>query len=127
MIRLYLDDIRKMPQGFTHCVRSFAEFKAFIETNGCPEFISFDHDLGACEVCMSGMDAEEWLIKSNGQSMPHCSHVGTGLDCVKWLVDKDIDYPGFMPKGFAYACHSANPAGRKNILSYLDSYFGQKA
>ena len=42
--KLYLDDIRPIPFGFVG-VCSYLEFVTFIEQNGLPNFISFDHDL----------------------------------------------------------------------------------
>ena len=57
-----------------------------------PTLICFDHDLG-----------EE----------------KTGFDCVKFLVEfcdkNNIELP-------ICTCHSSNPVGRENILSYINSY-----
>lgn len=72
-------------------VRSYDEFVAWIETNGLPDFISFDHDLGL---------PEEQTEELNGMS------------CAKWLVnyclDNDLKLPDFV-------VHSSNPAGARNI------------
>lgn len=57
-----------------------------------PELVCFDHDLG-----------EE----------------KTGFDCAKFLVEVCMKHNLPLP---AYTCHSSNPAGRENILSYLNSY-----
>lgn len=71
--------------------------KKMISTNGCPTFISFDHDLGE--------DKE------------------TGMDLVKWMVELDLDSEGkFIPEDFDFQVHSANPIGKKNIESLLSSY-----
>lgn len=69
MKKLYLDDLRMIPEGF-FCVRSYAEFVIFIKINGLPDFISFDHDLGLEE---------------------------SGFDCAKWLVDYCLDYNKKLP------------------------------
>lgn len=45
MKKLYLDDLRSVPKGFI-LVRSYTEFIFYIQQNGLPDFISFDHDLG---------------------------------------------------------------------------------
>ncbi len=45
-IKLYLDDIRDLPDSSYTLVRSYEEDIAFIKANGIPSFISFDHDLG---------------------------------------------------------------------------------
>ena len=44
-MNLYLDDLRSTPENFER-VYDYDEFVNFINKNGVPEFISFDHDLG---------------------------------------------------------------------------------
>ena len=58
MQKLYLDDLRPIPQDFVG-LRSYTEFVAYIEANNLPDFISFDHDLGIEE---SGYDCAKWLV-----------------------------------------------------------------
>lgn len=70
MQKLYLDDLRPIPQGFVG-VRSYTEFVVYIETKGFPDFISFDHDLGLEE---------------------------SGYDCAKWLVDYCLDHNLQLPE-----------------------------
>lgn len=67
----------------------------YIEKNGCPDFISFDNDLQR--------DLE-------------------GLDLAKWLIEKDLDYPGFIPKDFKFFVHSQNIIAKEKIYSRLDQY-----
>jgi len=74
-------------------VKNFSEFKLYIETNGLPEAICFDHDLG--------------------------DDTPSGYDCSKWLVDYCIDNNLKLPK---WNCQSANPVGKKNIDSLLINY-----
>lgn len=57
-----------------------------------PALVCFDHDLG-----------EE----------------KSGMDCAKYLVNFCIENNLELPQ---YTCHSSNPVGRENILSYLNSY-----
>lgn len=59
MTRLFLDDLRTVPNGFVG-VTSYKEFTDFILKNGLPDFISFDHDLGLEE---SGYDCAKWLVE----------------------------------------------------------------
>lgn len=69
MIKLYLDDLRPIPDGFVG-VRSYADFVAYITQKGLPNFISFDHDLGLQE---SGFDCAKWLVNyclDNGKPTP---------------------------------------------------------
>ena len=79
-------------------VKNYSEFCAWLNNAVYdpavlwPTLVCFDHDLG-----------EE----------------KTGFDCVKFLVDfcdkNNIELP-------ACTCHSSNPVGRENILSYINSY-----
>jgi hypothetical protein len=91
--KLYLDDIRNpKSEGWT-IVRNFEDFVDYINKNGLPDEISFDHDLG--------------------------EDVKTGYDCAKWLCEycwmNGIPIP-------PYNVHSANPVGRDNIIGTLKSY-----
>lgn len=67
----------------------------YIERNGCPNFISFDNDL------MRELE---------------------GVDLAKWLVEKDMDDPSFLPKDFNFFVHSQNPIAKEKIYSYLGQY-----
>jgi hypothetical protein len=46
MKKLYLDDIRTPKTKGWDIVRSYDEFVKWIEENGLPDKLSFDHDLG---------------------------------------------------------------------------------
>lgn len=86
-MRVYLDDVRPTPEGFTHRAETAAEAIAFLET-GNVTFISFDHDLGE---------------PANG----------TGHDVALWIEAQtysDNTWP--FPD---YVIHSANPVGAHNI------------
>lgn len=71
----------------------------YMEREGCPSFISFDNDLQR--------DLE-------------------GIDLAKWLVEKDLDNPGFIPHDFQFFVHSQNIAAKKAIYSYLGQYLEQR-
>lgn len=71
----------------------------YIERNGCPNFISFDNDL------MRELE---------------------GIDLAKWLVEKDMDDPNFLPKDFNFFVHSQNPIAKEKIYSYLGQYLDFK-
>lgn len=104
--KLYLDDLRDVPEDFECFVRSYKHGVEFVKRYGIPHFISFDHDLGEDE---------------NGNLLP------TGYDFAKWLVETDMDnmYGGF-PENFSFNVHSANPVGKENIESYLNNYLKYK-
>ena len=98
MNKLFIDDIRNPATNDFAIVRSAADAYEFMEAFGCPDFISFDHDLGE-------------------------SDAPTGFDVAKWMVDRDLDTGGkFIPANFDYYVHSANPVGAANITGLLDNY-----
>lgn len=101
-IRLFLDDVRIPTESGYAVVRSYNDAINFLQDRGCPDFISFDHDLG---------DADEL----------------TGLDVVKWMIERDLNNNGeFIPENFTYKVHSSNPPGADNIDGLLKSYLHHK-
>jgi len=90
-MNLYLDDLRSTPENFER-VYDYDEFVNFINKNGVPEFISFDHDLGEGK---------------------------TGFDCAKFLVEFCLDN-GVLEINFQV--HSQNPVGKENIEKLLDNF-----
>lgn len=102
-MKLFLDDERFPPgtgEGWT-IVRTMGEAVAYMDANGCPPFISFDHDLG---------DGEP-----------------TGYDLINWMIERDLDEAGaFIPADFDFYVHSQNPTGRDNINLKLKPYLAQR-
>ena len=95
-MRIYIDDERTPKTNFDKVLRTSQEAIDFIKTNGCPEYISFDHDLG-------GED--------------------TSIPVVDFIIDSDLNLKGeFIPKNFEFNVHSANPVGAKNIAGKLSRY-----
>ncbi|HEX5152568.1 MAG TPA: cyclic-phosphate processing receiver domain-containing protein [Parafilimonas sp.] len=74
-------------------VNSYNDFINWIEQNGLPSIISFDHDLAEAE--KSGMDAAKWLVN--------------------YCLEKDLPLPRCI-------VHSMNPVGAENIKALLNSY-----
>ncbi|MCT7523251.1 hypothetical protein N5T57_09975 [Aliarcobacter cryaerophilus] len=99
--KLYLDDVRKLPDDSYYLVRTYEEAVNYVKENGIPSFISFDHDLG--------LDENKQLAK-------------TGFDFAKWLVEMDIDNIFLFPENFSFYVHSSNSVGKENIHSYLTNY-----
>lgn len=93
-MKMFIDDLRKAPNDYIVC-RSSKEAISFVKENGCPEFISFDHDLG-------GED--------------------TSMIFVDWLINAALDGSVSIPDGFDYWIHSANPIGAKNIEIKLGNF-----
>lgn len=91
-----------MPDGFGFCWKSFGEAIHWMSQYGCPNFISFDHDLG-------------------NEQFP--GFFRSGMDVAKWIVNRDQEMNGrFIPNNFDFIVHSSNPAGAANIASYLSQY-----
>ena len=107
---LFLDDIREPEHAYEYTkqeiflkqkwevVRNFDEFKSYIEKNGMPFFISFDHDL-ADEHYVQSVDYGSFKEK-------------TGYDCAKWLVEYCMSQGEQLPE---YQVHSMNPVGVQNM------------
>lgn len=114
-VKIFLDDIRKTPAGYIRTYTVLETIEMLKKYNGRVEILSLDHDLGACDECTGGRTAEEWLAESNGQSMPHCDHVGTGYKVVLWMEEQmHAAIPSFqLPEKIIV--HSANPVGRSNM------------
>lgn len=99
-MKLYIDDIRSPPSYFDALTKSSKETIEFMNNYGCPEFISFDHDLGGDDTSMS---------------------------IVHYMINKDLDTDGlFIPQGFSFEVHSANPVGANNITYLLNNYLKQR-
>jgi hypothetical protein len=126
--KLFLDDFRDPKDAITlvpsnynkfywendwDVVRNYGEFVDYIEENGLPEFISFDHDLGDTAM-------EEYFnnVVTNGTIDYDNIKEKTGLDCAKFLVEYCADENQPLPE---YLVHSANPAGKQNIISFLEN------
>jgi len=84
---MYVDDIRALPDRFDELARSLDEAIAMMGRDGCPRVISFDHDLGGDD---------------------------TAMRVVGWMLEKGMDEPGWIPEGFQWDVHSANPVGKEN-------------
>lgn len=67
----------------------------YMQKNGCPNFISFDNDL---QRQLEGI---------------HLAH---------WIVEQDLDRPGFIPQDFKFFVHSQNIKAKERIYSYLNQY-----
>lgn len=100
--KMFIDDERDPPNGETDWIvkRCFTSAMHHIYYNGCPNYISFDHDLA--------------------------THL-TGYDVAKEIVMLDMHGEVKIPDDFSFYVHSQNPVGAKNIQAYLDNYLSQRA
>lgn len=133
MKKLFLDDIRipkdaiglvpsNMNQMYWNddwdLVRNYTEFCDYIQSNGLPEFISFDHDLSD-EHYNDLFSNENWIKDDNDINLKYDEYKEkTGYECAKWLVDWCLENEKQLPN---FIVHSANPVGKKNIESYLNN------
>lgn len=95
-MRIWLDDIRDMPENFSHHAHSVNEAKRLVvqaeRNNEQIELISLDHDLGDFEY--------------DG---------GDGIYFMDWLLDRQTFYPVVF--------HTANPVGRANMQRMKDRWW----
>lgn len=95
-------------------VKSYNEFVEWIEENGLPDGICFDHDL----------DDEHYHPDMYVSPESYNQHYGTfkektGYEAAKWLVDYCLDTNSDLPK---FNVHSFNPVGKENIRGLLINY-----
>lgn len=108
-VKMFLDDERKPNWVFRSgpdsvdsswvVVRTFAEAVKWVEANGCPDRIAFDHDLGMGP---------------------------NGFDFARYLVDADMDEKIEIPEHFIWSVHSANPVAHPKINGLLCQYMEHK-
>lgn len=104
MKKLFLDDLRTVDMIYEKSetndfdiVRSYDEFIKYIKTNGLPDFISFDNDLGldhTGEVAPDGYAAAKWLVYESGLDLSRLQ----------------------------FKVHSANPVAAEQIRGLLTNY-----
>ena len=95
-----------------HIVRSYIQFINWINKNGLPDFISFDHDLADVFELKEELPIEQWFDFDNNREY-------TGMDCAKWLVNYCLDNNKSLPR---FVVHSANPSGMANIEGLLNNF-----
>lgn len=123
---LWLDDFRNPYKEYAHWVymwsplskpyeviwvKSYNEFVDWINKNGLPDAIMFDHDLG--DEHYELLDHNELINKYDTYQEK------TGYHCAKWLIEYCMDNNVKLPKYFA---HTANTVGRENINKLLENY-----
>lgn len=114
--KLYLDDIRTPKTEGWEILRSYDDFVSWIEKNGLPDEISFDHDLAR--------EHTLYFFDNGGHENPPNPldtnfKEKTGYDAAKWLCDYCWTNGIPLPK---WNVHSANPVGSANISAVLKSF-----
>lgn len=109
-VLIWLDDIRDPFDNIKYYkdipdisiikwIKTYNEFINYINNNGIPYAICFDHDLGD----FNNNDYDK-----------------TGYDCAKYLVDYCLNNCLYIPK--YYNIQSSNPVGKQNIINILENY-----
>ena len=93
-------------------IRNFEEFKEAIDTNGIPNIISYDHDLGDEQYHPSMYEGQEAYEAVATQFTEK-----TGKECVEYLISKLEGSP--HPR---YIIHSQNPVGVQRIEQVIEWY-----
>jgi hypothetical protein len=121
--KLFLDDLREPRNVFPTTddkewvvVRNYDQFVATIESQGLPFIISFDHDLSLEHYPFMEPDGGV----SSTRIIPYDRYTEkTGYHAAKYLTEYCFEKSLDLPK---YYIHTANPVGRENIKSILESY-----
>ena len=72
-MKLYIDDERPAPEGW-EIVRNQKELINWCLKNGCPDEVSFDHDMGLLK--WDGYDCAVWM--RNNEFLPSVCYVHSG-------------------------------------------------
>jgi hypothetical protein len=104
MKKLFLDDLRTVAMVYSppetsgfDIVRTYDDFVRYVASNGLPDFISFDNDLG---------------LDQHGEVAPD------GYAAAKWLVYES----GLDLSNLKFKVHSANPVAAEQIRGLLTNY-----
>lgn len=109
MIKLFLDDERQPPDSSWIVCRDISAFVWYIDANGLPDLISFDHDL-----------SDKQKVVTWGDRLVFTKD--TGMQCAKWLIDFYQDMEADRPPFPKWRVHSMNPVGAENIRGLLASF-----
>lgn len=110
-VRLYLDDVRKCPVGWT-LARSVAEAIDVMKQWTVVE-ASLDHDLGACDECL--LREEVAALAANGAFL--CPHIPNGMEFVRWMKRTGV-WPQNKP-----TVHSANGGEAPRMREQIDAHW----
>lgn len=114
--KLFLDDFRE-PWEVSYSddwivVRSFGCFADWIDENGLPDIVSFDHDLADNHILRAALPVKSWYSESKERAY-------TGLDCARYVVECCMDDGLPLPE---FLVHSANPEGKEKIETLLNNF-----
>lgn len=125
-MKIYLDDCRSTPEGWHRCntVEEVQELLCDALLGGEEiTHMSLDHDLGASYLCHNcydmGTENEDCVedCKCDCHNLPTPLIFPSGYDLVKWMARHDM-WSTNKP-----TVHSANPAGRINMIATIERYW----
>ncbi len=122
---LYLDDVREphlLPLEVDKwiVVRNYNEFVDYLENNGFPDIISFDHDLGE-EHYNDLFNNENWEKDDKNIKLKYDEYkVKTGYHAAKYLISMLSNSE--LSKYPEIYIHSANPVGSENIRLLFNDF-----
>lgn len=97
-------------------VTSYNDFVGYIQQNGLPDGINFDHDLLPEHYTPESL----WNDYAKSKAWQDYNNVfGNGYDCAVWLVDFCKSNNLKLP---SWRVHSSNPVGANNIRGILTWY-----
>jgi len=107
-------------------LKTYNEFTEWINENGLPLGICFDHDLSDFQAYYASNpekfkeDYEEGIRLGKKEKWDKIlESEKTGYDCAKWLVEYCMDNNKLLPK---WNVQSSNSVGKENINQYLKNY-----
>lgn len=119
MVRLYMDDVRPCPDGWT-AARTVEEAQVWLSAHAV-DACSLDHDMGACDACIATGAHVGDMATPETTFLYWCPHVMDGTKLVRWMVETG-NWSTQKP-----TVHSMNPAGAKRMRDLIDQFYGHPA
>lgn len=106
-------------EGEVIWIKNYNDFVKWIENNGFPDKICFDHDLGfKIDALPFGVKHLAHLFYRMIGMQPKNSK--SGYDCCKWIVDYCLDNNIILDTRFVY--QTDNPVGKENMVTLIDNF-----
>lgn len=118
-MNLFVDDIRVLPAGLPELwtvARTIEEAKRLLATGEVVR-CSLDHDMGACEACLSAGKHVGDMLTPETTYLNWCQHHEDGTKLVQWMIETG-NWSKQKP-----TVHSANPVGRERMRALIDRYY----
>lgn len=100
-------------------LKNYNDFTEWIETNGLPTKIAFDHDLGyEIDALPFGIKHLAYLYYFIIRKQPKIAK--TGYDACHWLINYCMDNNVTLVSDFVY--QTDNTVGKKNMLTLINNF-----